>query len=475
MIAIQIRFEAGRYHANPWGRHVNEGVPEWPPSPYRLLRALYDTWKRKCAHLDSETVKAVLQVLGGQYPLFSLPTATASHTRSYLSANSQDPTDKSLVFDAFLVFQPGANTCQLAWPDAILTETGTNALAELLTNLNFLGRSESWVSAALFAGELPDGGNCLPADVATYDGEVVPVACVVPPANYPGPRPWMDALTTSTTEVIKQRLSGPPLLRRVSYKLRRGAIELDPVTRLKRKSLCVQAVMLGLDSKVLPLATETIEIASQIRIKLMGAHKRRMDGDGFRVSSLFSGKNFDGTLRDDHGHLYILPVANRVGRIDRVFLVSRRGSFDKDELDAIYGVRQLYNRSIPQPIRCAVSWQGSLDDKTMFPPASVVVSTTPFIPARHWRRGRDPEAFLFEEVLRECSNHGIPEPTSIARIDSDMPIGLYHSVEYRRSRKDDSPRTGYAFRLTFAAPIAVPFAIGYYGHFGMGQFSACEI
>ena len=34
----------GRYHANPWDRAVNEGASEWPPSPWRILRALVATW-----------------------------------------------------------------------------------------------------------------------------------------------------------------------------------------------------------------------------------------------------------------------------------------------------------------------------------------------------------------------------------------------------------------------------------------------
>jgi len=40
VIAISFKFPAGRYHATPWGRHVNEGAVEWPPSPWRILRAL---------------------------------------------------------------------------------------------------------------------------------------------------------------------------------------------------------------------------------------------------------------------------------------------------------------------------------------------------------------------------------------------------------------------------------------------------
>ena len=46
MIAISLRFLTGRFHATPWGHHVNEGVVEWPPSPWRLLRALVATFYR---------------------------------------------------------------------------------------------------------------------------------------------------------------------------------------------------------------------------------------------------------------------------------------------------------------------------------------------------------------------------------------------------------------------------------------------
>src|SRR5580700_3543061 len=99
MITIRLVFAAGRYHGTPWGRHVNEGVTEWPPSPYRLLRSLYDVWQRKCFDIPSEHVQEVLEGLAAGAPGFRLPRAAWTHTRSYLSSNAIDPTDKNLVFD----------------------------------------------------------------------------------------------------------------------------------------------------------------------------------------------------------------------------------------------------------------------------------------------------------------------------------------------------------------------------------------
>ncbi|HFQ89125.1 MAG TPA: type I-U CRISPR-associated protein Cas5/Cas6, partial [Desulfobulbus sp.] len=57
MLAIGFRFIAGRYHATPWGRHVNEAAVEWPPSPWRIVRALAATWHRK---LDREQQQDLL-------------------------------------------------------------------------------------------------------------------------------------------------------------------------------------------------------------------------------------------------------------------------------------------------------------------------------------------------------------------------------------------------------------------------------
>lgn len=39
-LSISIRFLTGRAHLHPWNTHHSEGQVEWPPSPWRLLRAL---------------------------------------------------------------------------------------------------------------------------------------------------------------------------------------------------------------------------------------------------------------------------------------------------------------------------------------------------------------------------------------------------------------------------------------------------
>lgn len=471
MTAIRLTFEVSRYHATPWGRHVNEGVTEWPPSPYRFLRALYDVWQRKYRDIAESSVEELLGQLGSSDPLYLLPRASPSHTRSYLSSNSMDPTDKNLVFDAFMALDRGAS-CMMMWPSLELSPEHRELLARMLEGLNYLGRSESWVTAEVADGLTTEGYRCEPVtESSVTSGEDVPVAGVVTPANYSGKRNWLSALTTSSADILRARASEPPLLRWVRYGLEEGSVDLDPPSRMERKEPNAQAVLISLDSKLLPLVTSTIEVAEQIRVRLMGAHKKRMGGDISKVSSCFSGKNADGSMRLDHGHIFILPLRDVDGlRIDRVLLLSRNRPLTRDELDAVRGVRELWQADNRPEVRCVISWQGELSSDVAGANVREAVSVTPFVTTRHMRKGRELNAFLVDEVIRECRHHGLPPVEAIERLERIE--GKFDIVEYRLNRKKDNPSSGYAFKIRFKEEVRVPFSLGYACHYGLGQFHA---
>ncbi|MYE15979.1 MAG: type I-U CRISPR-associated protein Cas5/Cas6, partial [Gemmatimonadetes bacterium] len=162
MLALEFRFLAGRYHGNPWGRHVNEGDVDWPPEPWRLLRALIATWHHKVkitGKHDEAALGDLIETLAGATPEFHLPVASHSHTRHYMPQWKAGKT--SLVHDAFVAV--GRDTpLYIGWPGLELPKEQVQLLDDLLGVMGFFGRAESWVEACRVA-DLPTP-NCWPGD-----------------------------------------------------------------------------------------------------------------------------------------------------------------------------------------------------------------------------------------------------------------------------------------------------------------------
>ena len=137
MPTIDIRFTGGSYHATPWGSHVNEGLVEWPPSPWRLLRAILAVgftkfhWQEPPPVAHS-LIKALTEVL----PAYHLPPGERGHSRHYMPPYKGNT---SRVFDAFIRLDTD-QPLRIHWP-AKLSEEEQALLMQLIENLGYLGRS----------------------------------------------------------------------------------------------------------------------------------------------------------------------------------------------------------------------------------------------------------------------------------------------------------------------------------------------
>jgi len=194
---------------------------------------------------------------------------------------------------------------------------------------------------------------------------------------------------------------------------------------------------------------------------------RQFEESKKQIPPLIHGKDNEGVPLKDHSHLFILPRTNSVGRIDSIFLFSQSKRFEPDLIKAVAGIKCL--RWLDS-IKVTATWMGRGDDASFRHRIDQVVSTTPFVTIRHWRRGRGSVIeFAMEEIRRECRNHSLPEPLSVEPMDL---AGRFPPVKFRRNREGDVTRPGYAFRLKFPRRIAAPFSLGYGCHFGLGQFDA---
>jgi len=487
MLVIGLQFIAGRFHANPWGHNVNEGVPEWPPSPYRLLRAIYDVWRRKRPEWPASRIEPILCKLASRPPIFHLPLARAAHTRSFLNQNERDPAKKTLIFDAFVVLSPRA--CVLVgWHDVLLESHEHGDLAELLSLINYIGRSESWVSIFIMPKAGDFDWNCRPADESRGPGDIVEsvlVACAQPAEQYEsqplepkkrGKRAsasklsWLDAIARSTAELLTSRRTEPPAFQHIAYWRPVKCFDPTPRSVATIRRRIVNGVLYALETDVPAPVTATIEVAEQVRRKLMGIH-RKLTGNLAAISEKFSGKDSTGNPLKGHRHCFILPQdRDSDGWLDHLLVISR-DPLDSDELRAMYRLESLWQRGGRPDIRCVPVQSGSFTEFTR--PASRLVSATPFVTSRHYRTRRGEFTdWLVAEVRREATNHDLPQPVRVTLVPNIMVLGRYiFWRDFRRNRREDPVMPGYGFEMEFGEPILHPIALGYACHFGMGQFS----
>lgn len=496
MLALEIDFVARRYHATPWHHQVNEGLVEWPPSPWRLLRAIIAGWYRLNEPTSEPTARALVGKLAGVAPSYEIPRFTEAHTRHYM------PTDNkpTLVFDAFVVFDRRESRVRVGYPGVELTSEERLLLERALSKVGYLGRAESWADLRVL--ELPDdyGFTVVPSESGDplrllgalsendYASWRLATAKTIKSKKWQPPTDLWGALTTSTTELRSARWSKAPGSTWLTY----DASGLQPVQRppmvraAPRKEICVVKYALR-RSGPLPLLTRSIGIANQ-------AHKALAAlGDSLNVQQLIGRR--EQAEASANGHAYLLPVNEaRRGRdrnrVTHLYVVLREGGFEPDELQVLERLSRL--NLAPEPVELVLEgmWtEAELSRVRPEPPsfrkASVWRSVTPVVLTRYpkvrsdgsprldpstgrWKAG--PE----DQVRAYLRRLGLPEPLTV---ESWSPTGSdaywqRHQRWRERRRVEALPlgHRGFGFRIEFPHEISGPIAIGYASHFGMGLF-----
>lgn len=468
MIALTLSFPAGRFHATPWGRHVNEGAPEWPPSPWRLLRALVATWKR---HLDADDLStadaaAILRPLAAT-PEFCLPPAGVGHARHYMPWFKKGPADKTLIFDAFVAIPRGAELAVL-WPAADLPAAARETLARWLAHLPFLGRAEAWCAARLLEDAEAAGFaarvNCRPlatGQPAGPDAETVRVLCADPASAFEnahnpaierteGKRgakqtfrdPLYDPdwhLCAETLWLHGQRWSDPPGSRWVAYARRRDAFKVAPAGRRALAAAVdrprPQVARFALDSAVLPPVTETLPVGETARRVLMGTFGRMFPGPGGEKgrSEVFLGKDAAGQPLAEHRHAFYLATdEDGDGRLDHltVYAAAGFGDHERRALDRLTLLPSREREESGHPLRLILLGLGRTDDGYRPGPlreASAWVSVTPYVATRFPKKNgqhrdlpelaKNPWAFLLHNLRGELARHDRGGPEGIESVD----------------------------------------------------------
>lgn len=532
MIGIAITFSRSRFHATPWGRHVNEAVPEWPPSPWRILRAFVATWKRKLDQnifRDCDVVEHLIRKLS-EPPLFVLPPASIGHTRSYMPWFKKGRNDRTLVFDSFVcVDKTHAVIC--LWLEAALEMEERKVFELLSSHLGFLGRAESWVEGRMLTDEEAELAyaqvNCRPMDGTSKDAafDAVRVLCADPDSAFSNEHTPKQCLTKGrgkdsqmintaiynpdwhlcmeTLDQHEKQWADPPGSKWVTYLRRKDCFM--PRLRIQKNLLRRSRPTIAhyaIDGTVLPTVEETLLIAELARRTVMGVfrrieEKRLYNGNvpedaPLPRSEVFSGKDFEGRPLEGHRHAYYIPSdEDGDGRIDHLTIVAAMG-FGAAEVKALDAMRRL-KREQGEPLNLVLLALGMSSEITipkLMGPSCVWTSATPFITTRFPKvRGkkRDPlellgsenqHAFvrrvLIEELEREYAD--LPAPLEVNILSEEMRCGArgLRPIQFKRYRRkagdDGGRRPAGVFRITFAEAVSGPLCLGHSSHFGMGLF-----
>ncbi len=517
MTILEFRFPAGRYHATPWYHHVNEGFVEWPPAPWRLLRALVAMWHYRVPSAPRSDLLALLERLS-RPPSYVLPSTSWGHARHYMPVSGKQD-DRTLVFDSFLSIDPN-DPLYVVWPELELTPDEEDLLDRLVSSLPYLGRAESWVRARLVRESLALEPNAVPAGAASAPpgGRLQRLLVAKSAAAY---RAWRDLRERSRQNPGKKKRKGKkdkmPFvlpedllgclelstadLRNAGWSLPPGAEWRDYVVSEKElrwsrdRSIAEVAPQVGErptvaifglagdteGADVRPLVIHGLGLAETFRKTLMAYSKDESD----RPSPIFSGKDEEGRPLEGHRHAFILPSdEDGDGRIDCVVVYCREGFGDR-ETKALAAVRKLWqSKGLPDLFPLLIGLGAAQDyasDGLVWRPgrsrllaeATEWTSATPYIPTRHPKKnGKDsPE----EQVVRDLRLMGFPEPRSVERVrfldrGRSRRVRWLEFATQREGGGSRGSRFGFGFRIRFAEPVRGPIALGYGAHFGLGLF-----
>ncbi len=466
MIGLAIRFDLGRYHANPWGSHVNDAAIEWPPSPWRLIRALYATARTNVGLADRREPldRALTALASAPPPVFELPATAPSHTRHYVprrSYRAPGQGDKAKILDGFLAIDPSAEL--RAWWDAGLDREALDALAAAARALGYLGRSESVCSARLIESSAPGRIGAGPLGSV---GELDPAQQTIE-LLCPDPEQPLASLMVSVTALRKQRLTVPPAVRRIAYAVAGDAPSAAGETRATddRPTLAI----LRLAGSRHPALDEAVALGQLLRAGLQGRFGALNEGG---TSPTLSGHRGHAARDDQHRHAHYLSLPGRHGqRVTRLAVWAPEG-LGAEEVTALGSLRYLKGRDIG-PFRIALAALGSAEARPaptlalpeLLGPSLTWRSATPFGLVRHpKRRGASILHAPEDQIVEELRHRGLPEPVEIR-----LERGSWH--RFRSSKVGASRRLRASLvgaRMRFAEPLHGPIAIGALSHYGLG-------
>ncbi len=498
-VFIEQTFPLGRFHATPWKVFpYDDPHGEWPPSPWRLLRAVmarsYQLWRETGIPSDEHRAQLVRAFASSSVSWY-LPKFTwrGPGLRQYQPAEfKRVPADAkkpgvmtyntTKARDNFWLTSPECDPIVWVLESNEWAQSTRNLLADCLDRMTYFGRTESITEIRCVDG--------LPPNIDIND-----INCVLEGAPSSGSVPVLAPTRDVALEQVQALTDDPSVAESTVPPGAQWLFAMRPVKspvnlpRRKRKSRePTPFVQFAIGSRVSPPRKSIVVLTQRFRGRVV----RAFLGCGWRQASsaqrdkvrLLTGKDADGKpLQEHHPHVYFgIHFDERTGRAARL-MVWRGQPFTDDEQRAIL---KAANQELPIAFgrtRRKDPWAVRLVplDSQEPPPRGFDVqayrrweTATPYVPPRHvyGRRGRVKSGETVEDQLRrEVNRQGFDTSKLIINVDDQ---GFRWTQVHRPWRSQGDPtnfeKRGYHVSLTFDTPVRGPIALGHSSHFGLGLF-----
>lgn len=493
-------FPLGRFHATPWKVFpYDDPHGEWPPSPWRLVRAVLarsyqlDREVADSTEAHAELREALVRAFATSQVEWQLPPSSwrGPGLRQYhpaefkrVPSSASEPGmmayNTTKVLDNFWVTAQGSTTPVLwhfdgpDWTPPLLSH-----LDACLARMTYFGRAES-ITEIRRIEATPSTGK--PVKLSPRrSGKAVPVLALQPDATL--------AQLEATTDAPSVKETNIPPGSRWMYAERPARPPIRPVKSPMPELPSTSLIQFAIGSTVTPRYKDTVRITERFRAKVLGSYTKLLTGnakmkwadappDVRKKAFLLSGRQPDGTTAKGHSHasFFLCGEESSPSRL----CVWRSEPFTPEEHRAI-----LDAAATPLPLSYKDDpWTITLVplDKLVPPPPGfnkkvgrVWATLTPYVPSRHVydRKGRVKEEWSVEsQVQADLAERSNPQPAKVEIEDAGW-VKVHHKMQ-KGSGQSNCDKRGYLVTLIFDEPVIGPISLGASSHFGLGLFVPVE-
>ncbi|MCY6494600.1 type I-G CRISPR-associated protein Csb2 [Leptolyngbya sp. GGD] len=472
MIHIRVQFHMNQYQACAWGHLHAEGVIDWPPAPWRILRAIVaGAYNARLPEKQHSALKELLHKLASVLPSYTLPPTTYIQHRSprpQVNLKTAKVGPGKNLYSAGLLMSSEQNELYIHWP-VVLSEIEELVLSLCLSGLTYMGRKEASSTLALV--------ESAPAANTEPDAQGTRIVAIADP-EMDADALW-KALNLSAHENYGVNRSAVfPGVRQTAYQ-----ISLPQMRK--------QQIFEGNTPQTVTLTVSgSPRLPFHLSLKL--THRLHQALVSHCPAKVFTGQEM-GEHSKDHDHTIFQCIPDRTGRyVEQIRLYSVEG-YNPEALAAIARCSYLPGVARGYDILLALADFGSRQEQ-----ADEWISSTPFflsrfpavrrgkprmLSAQYQKDGPEHQALQYLQYLSWLNLEGNPSYHDhedglalyldnvfvVAALCEPFPQFWEWESECRQGKKVG--RIGYRTRLKFATAVHGPIILGYASHYGLGTMA----